>query len=52
MSDKLQQSEMLLISKDELQRLYRTIREYEELIEQYKQQQEHYIQLLVPTNAS
>lgn len=52
MNDKLQQPEMLLIPKSELQRLYRKIREYEELVQQYQEQQKKYIQLLEQTTAS
>ncbi len=52
MNNKIQQSEMLLIPKEELQRLYRKIREYEELVQLYQEQQKKYIQLLQKTNAS
>lgn len=52
MNNKLQQTEMLSIPKDELQRLYRKIRDYEELLQQYQQQQEKYLQLLAQIKAS
>ena len=51
MNNKLQQPEMLLIPKEELQRLYRKIREYEELMQHYQEQQKKYLQLLAQTNA-
>ena len=52
MNDKLQQPEMLLIPKTELQRLYRKIREYEALLEQYQEQQQKYLKILSETKAS
>ena len=52
MNNKIQQPEMLLIPKEELQRLYRKIREYEELMQHSQEQQKKYIQLLEKINAS
>lgn len=52
MPNTLQQNDMLLISKEELQRLYRTIREYEELVKKMQQENQHYINLLTQPKAS
>ena len=52
MKNKLQQPEMLSIPKDELQRLYRKIREYEALLEQYQEQQQKYLKILSETKTS
>lgn len=52
MDMKSKDNEMLLISKEELQRLYRTIREYEELVKEMQQANRRYIEMLVQPKAS
>lgn len=52
MNNKIKQPEMLLIPKEEVQRLYRKIREYEDLMQHYQEQQKKYIQLLAHVKTS
>ena len=52
MNNKIKQPEMLLISKEEVQRLYRKIRDYEEIMQQYQEQQKKYILLLAQAKIS
>ena len=52
MKDKLKQDELVSISKEELQRLYRIISEYEKLLQQLKKDNQHYTCLLTQTKAS
>ena len=52
MQNKLKKDEILMISKEELQRLYRTIREYQDRVEQLQQENQQYLRMLTQAKVS